>query len=62
MRPMEVQYITREMIARLKEPTSLLWDSIEDGERERRAARWLVSSFLLLVTCMGVLMWVMGCL
>lgn len=62
MRPMEVQYITREMIARLKKPASLLWDSIEDGERERRAARWLVSGFLLLVLCLAVLLWVMGCL
>lgn len=60
MKHVEVQYITREMIARLKEPTSLLWDSIEDGDRERRAARWLVSSFVFLVSCLGVLLWVVG--
>lgn len=59
MKQVEVQYITREMIARLKAPTSLLWDSIEDGDRERRAARLLVSGFLLLVSCLAVLLWVM---
>lgn len=60
MKQVEVQYITREMIARLKEPASLLWDSIEDGERERRAARLLVSGFMFLVSCIGLLLWVMG--
>ena len=56
---MEVQYITREMIARLASGNSLLWDSICDGQWERRAARLLVISFVLLVSCLGVLLWVM---
>ena len=56
MKQVEVQYITREMIARLKEPTSLLRGSIEDGDRERRAARMLVSSFVFLVSCFAVLL------
>ncbi len=45
MRPMEVQYITREMIARLKKPASLLWDSIEDGSGSdgRRGGSFQVS-------------------
>ena len=60
MKQVEVQYITREMIARLKEPTSLLWDSIEDGDRERRAARLLVLSFMFLVSCVWLLLWVVG--
>ena len=60
MKHVEVQYITREMIARLKDPTSLVWDSIEDGDRERRAARILVSSFMFVVSCFAVLLWVMN--
>lgn len=60
MKHVEVQYITREMLTRLKEPASLLWDSIEDGGRERRAARLLVSSFMFVVSCFAVLLWVMG--
>ena len=52
--------MTREMIARLKEPTSLLWASIEDGRWERRAARMLVSGFMFVVSCFAVLWWVMG--
>lgn len=60
MRPMPVQYITREMIARLNGPESLLRMALKDGERERRAARMLVSGFLFLVSGLGVLLWVMG--
>lgn len=56
---MEVQYITREMIARLASGNSLLWDSICDGQWERRAARLLVSGCALLVVCVGGLLWVM---
>ena len=59
MRTLEVQYITREMLARLTRPESLLWDAIVDGQWERRAARLLVISFVLLVSCVGALLWVM---
>lgn len=61
MRHAEVQYITREMIVRLtRVRTSLLWASIVDGRWERRAAQLLVSSFVFLVACFAVLLWVMG--
>ena len=61
MKHVEVQYITREMIVRLtRVRTSLLWASIVDGQWERRAARVLVSSFMFLVSCFAVLLWVMG--
>lgn len=56
MRPLEVQYITREMIARLKNSESLLWESIVDGKWERAAARWLVAGFVLIVSCFAVLL------
>lgn len=57
MKHVEVQCITREMVARLTRPESLLWDAIVDGQWERRAAQLLVSGFMLLVSCMGVLLW-----
>lgn len=60
MRPMPVQYITREMIARLAGPQSLLRMTLTDGEWERRAARLLVSSFMFLVSCVGVLLFLGG--
>lgn len=59
MKHVEVQYITREMVARLTRPESLLWDAIVDGQWERRAARLLVSGCALLVVCVGGLLWVM---
>ena len=60
MRPMPVQYITREMIARVKGPQSLLRMTLTDGEWERRAARLLVSWFVLLVSCVGALLFLGG--
>lgn len=56
MKQVEVQYITREMIARLKEPDSLLRMTLTDGDWERRAARVLVAGFVLIVSCFAVLL------
>lgn len=54
MRPMEVQYITREMIARLKGPESLLRMALTDGEWERRAARMLVVGTLAVLAGLAI--------
>lgn len=56
MRPMPVQWVTREMVARLRGPASLFRSSLSEAERERVAARLLVSSFMLLVSCLAVLL------
>lgn len=60
MKPLEVQYLTREMIARLKHPESLLWESIVDGKWERRAARWLLVMTAWLLGVVAVGLWVVG--
>lgn len=56
MNPEPVQWITREMITRLAGPVSLFRQALHDGAREWMAARLLVSSFVLIVSCFAVLL------
>ncbi len=56
LRRMPVQWVTREMIARLRGPASLFRGALDQAAKERRAARLLVSSFMLLVSCLAVLL------
>lgn len=54
------QWITQEMIVRLRGPVSLLRVALTDGERERAAARWLLVSGGVLVASVGVALWLVG--
>lgn len=60
MRPLEVQYLTREMIARLQGPESLLRMALTEAAWERAAARWLLVMTAWLLGVVAVGLWVVG--
>lgn len=51
-----VQWITREMITRLAGPVSLFRQALHDGAREWMAARLLVAGFVVVVSCLALLL------
>lgn len=55
-----MQWITREMVARMGRRESLLCMAMADGEWERAAARWLVVTTLWALALLVVGLWLVG--